>query len=63
MQKKGREEDIKANYWWKNRIFIENIFASIKKFKILSDKYRSRTTRFSLRFNLIASILNFELNL
>ena len=45
----------------KHRIFIENIFASIKKFKILSDKYRSRTTRFSLRFYLIASILNFEL--
>ena len=47
----------------KHRIFIENIFASIKKFKIFSDIYRSRTKRFSLRFNLIASILNFELNL
>ena len=45
----------------KHRIFIENIFASIKKFKIFSEKYRSRTKRFSLRFNLIASILNFEL--
>ena len=47
----------------KHRIFIENIFASIKKFKIFSDIYRSRTKRFPLRFNLIASILNFELNL
>ena len=47
----------------KHRIFIENIFASIKIFKIFSDIYRSRTKRFSLRFNLIASILNFELNL
>ena len=36
--------------------------AFIKKFKIFSEKYRFHTTRFSLRFNLIASILNFELN-
>ena len=50
-------------FFSKHRIFIENIFASIKKFKIFSDIYRSRTKRFPLRFNLIASILNFELNL
>ncbi len=38
------------------RIIIENIFAIFKKFKIITEKYRNRRKRFSLRFNLIASI-------
>ncbi|MDR0640405.1 MAG: IS5/IS1182 family transposase, partial [Holosporales bacterium] len=32
-------------------------------FKIISDKYRNRRQRFGLRFNLIAGIYNFEINL
>ncbi|KAF0850741.1 transposase [Spiroplasma poulsonii] len=38
------------------RIIIENIFAILKKFKIITEKYRNRRKRFGLRFNLIASI-------
>ncbi|UZQ29088.1 MAG: IS5 family transposase [Spiroplasma phoeniceum] len=45
----------------KIRIIIENIFAILKKFKIITEKYRNRRKRFSLRFNLIASIYNLQL--
>jgi len=45
----------------KMRIVIENVFASIKKFKIIAEKYRNRRKRFALRFNLISSIYNLEL--
>ena len=43
------------------RILIENVFCKIKTFKILSERYRNRRKRFSLRFNLIAGIYNYEL--
>jgi hypothetical protein len=42
----------------KQRIFIENIIRSLKIFRVLSSKYRSRRKRFHLRFNLIAGIYN-----
>ncbi|UZQ31341.1 MAG: hypothetical protein OHM56_12405 [Spiroplasma phoeniceum] len=45
----------------KMRIIIENIFAILKKFKIITEKYLNRRKRFSLRFNLIASIYNLQL--
>ncbi|UZQ29222.1 MAG: IS5 family transposase [Spiroplasma phoeniceum] len=45
----------------KMRIIIETIFAILKKFKIITEKYRNRRKRFSLRFNLIASIYNLQL--
>ncbi|UZQ29834.1 MAG: IS5 family transposase [Spiroplasma phoeniceum] len=45
----------------KMRIIIENIFYILKKFKIITEKYRNRRRRFSLRFNLIASIYNLQL--
>lgn len=47
----------------RKRIWIEHIFRKLKIFRILSDKYRNRRTRFALRFNLIAAIYNLELNL
>ena len=47
----------------KQRIIIENVFAHLKKFRILQGRYRNRRKRFGLRFNLIASIYNYELNL
>lgn len=47
----------------KERIIIENVFASLKRFRILQGRYRNRRKRFGLRFNLIASIYNYELNL
>ncbi len=45
------------------RIFVEHVIGKLKFFKILSDRYRNRRKRFGLRFNLIASIYNFELKL
>ena len=47
----------------RKRIVIEHIFRKLKVFRILSERYRNRRTRFSLRFNLIAAIYNRELNL
>ncbi len=47
----------------KERIIIENVFAHLKRFRILQGRYRNRRKRFGLRFNLIASIYNYELNL
>jgi len=46
----------------KIRIKIEHVFAKLKKFRILSERYRNRRKRFGLRFNLIASLYNLELN-
>jgi hypothetical protein len=47
----------------KIRIGIEHTFAHFKKFQILSKPYRNRRKRFGLRFNLIAGIYNFELDI
>jgi transposase len=47
----------------RKRILIEHIFRKLKVFRILSERYRNRRKRFSLRFNLIAAIYNLELNL
>jgi hypothetical protein len=43
------------------RVINENVIGRLKRFKILSDKYRNRRKRFGLRFNLIAGIHNWEL--
>lgn len=43
------------------RIAVENVFCLLKRFRIISDKYRNRRRRFSLRFNLIAGLHNWEL--
>jgi hypothetical protein len=43
------------------RVLNENVIGSIKRFKIVADKYRNRRRRFGLRFNLIAGIHNYEL--
>lgn len=39
----------------------EHVIGSIKRFKILSERYRNRRKRFALRFNLIAGICNYQL--
>lgn len=44
------------------RVLNENVIGMLKRFKIIADKYRNRRKRFSLRFNLIAGIYNYELN-
>jgi transposase len=45
------------------RILVENVIRRLKIFRILSERYRNRRKRFSLRFNLIAAICNLELSL
>ncbi len=45
------------------RVLNENVIGSIKRFKIIADRYRNRRKRFALRFNLIAGIYNLELSL
>ena len=45
------------------RVAIEHVIGRLKVFKILAERYRNRRERFALRFNLIAAIHNFELNL
>ena len=44
------------------RVLNENIIGLIKRFKIVSDRYRNRRKRFGLRFTLISGIYNFELS-
>jgi hypothetical protein len=43
-----------------SRATNEHAIGFIKRFKIVSDRYRNRRKRFGLRFNLIAGICNFE---
>ena len=40
------------------RVLNENVIGMLKRFKIISDKYRNRRKRFGLRFNLISGIYN-----
>lgn len=42
---------------------VENVIRSLKIFCILLERYRNQRKRFSLRFNLIAGLYNFELSL
>lgn len=42
----------------KSRVQAENVIACVKRFKILSEKYRNRRRRFGLRFSLIAAFYN-----
>jgi hypothetical protein len=44
------------------RIMVENVIGSLKRFRILAERYRNRRNRFGLRFNLIAAIYNMEIN-
>ena len=44
-----------------DRVENEHVIGRIKRFKIVSDRYRNRRKMFGLRFNLIAGICNYEL--
>ncbi len=46
----------------RRRIVVENVIRSLKIFRILLERYRNRRKGFSLRFNLIAGLYNFELS-
>jgi IS5 family transposase len=63
--KKGKltKEEKRANRALaRRRIVVENVLRSLKIFRILAERYRNRRKRFSLRFNLVAGIYNYELN-
>lgn len=45
------------------RILIENINRRIKRFKIMSDRYRNKRKRHGLRMTLICGLHNMDLNL
>lgn len=45
----------------RERILNEHVIGALKRFRILSDRYRNRRKRFCLRFNLIAGIYNHDL--
>ena len=47
----------------KNRIYIEHVIRCLKIFRLLAQPYRNRRRRFGLRFNLIAGLYNFGLDL
>lgn len=44
----------------KKRILIEHINRRIKRFKILSDRYRNKRTRHGIRVTIVCAIHNFE---
>jgi hypothetical protein len=44
------------------RVTNEHAIGFLKRFKIISDRYRNRRKRFGLRFNLIAGICNLEVS-
>ena len=44
------------------RVSNEHAIGFVKRFKILSERYRNRRKRFTLRFNLIAGIANFDIH-
>ena len=56
IEDKKKNQDISIE-----RVVNENVIGRIKRFKIISDRYRNRRKRFALRFNLIAGIYNLEL--
>jgi hypothetical protein len=56
-----REEKKQNREISSQRVVNENVIGRLKRFKIISDKYRNRRKRFGLRFNLIAGIHNLEL--
>ena len=62
--KKGFLTEIEKKYnqqLSKQRIYVENVIRSLKIFRILSERYRNRRKRFSLRFNLISALYNFQI--
>ena len=44
----------------RKRIFVEHAIRFVKRFRILSERYRNRRKRFALRFSLVAGICNFD---
>ena len=47
----------------RKRIYAEHDIRFVKRFHILSERYRNRRKRFSLRFSLLAGICNFDMSI
>lgn len=47
----------------RRRVVVEHVIRCLKIFRILAERYRNRRQRFSLRFNLVAGLYNYELSL
>ena len=47
----------------KERVLVENVIGMLKRFKIISDRYRNRRKRFGLLFSLLAGLYNYELKI
>ena len=45
------------------RVVVEHVIRRLKIFRIVAERYRNRRQRFTLRFNLIAGVYNYELGL
>lgn len=67
-QKKPRKSELSDEQKQSNRelarrrVVVEHVIRSLKIFRILAERYRNRRQRFSLRFNLIAGLYNYEFN-
>lgn len=56
------EEDKTANRKLASeRVMVEHVIGSIKVFKILSDRYRNRRKKHTMRVKLICAIYNYQL--
>lgn len=55
-QKRGNRELARR------RVVVEHVIRRLKICRILAERYRNRRQRFSLRFNLIAGLYNYELS-
>lgn len=58
--KLSKEEKIYNHFISKKRIYIEHINRYIKRFHILSSRYRNKRRNFGLRVSLICGIYNFQ---
>ena len=57
LSKQERKENREIS---RKRIFVEHVIRFIKRFRILSERYRNRRKHFALRFSLVAGICNFD---
>ncbi len=57
-------QDLQMNQTLETVKFIcEHVIGKLKVLKILAERYRNRTKRFGLRFNLIVGLYNYQLSL
>ena len=58
LTKQDKKENHKIS---SERVLVENTIRKVKIFRVMAEKYRNRRKRFTLRLNLIAGIINYEL--